>query len=237
VCRLELCRPDGPVPAYFAFVRSKPFEQLAQWADGSLGAAETAGRRRCRTREREASYLSGRFAAHHAVAMYFGDRADRPFEVVPGVFNQPIVRGDVREPPAITISHTANLAVAIAHDAGHQLGVDVEQVRRSSCASLARVLTESESQLAAALPWHEAVRIVVLWTIKEALSKALRCGLTVPLSLLEVSSARIAHDGTIRSRFTNFAQYGCQTWLVGDHVLSIALPRETQVTLDTNLLA
>jgi len=66
--------------------------------------------------------------------------------------------------------------------------------------------------------------MAAVWTMKEALSKALRCGLTVPLNLLEVRAAVLQRDGSLRSEFSNFSQYKCQTWVVSPCVLSIALP-------------
>jgi 4'-phosphopantetheinyl transferase len=228
--RLVLQRPEGSVPACFAWGREASPEHLRAWADTGLGPAETAAFRRCRTQEREISYLLGRHVARHAVALYLKDQAHVPFEIVSGVFNQPIVRGPVMEPPGITISHTGDLAVAIAHDAGHKMGVDIEHSRGK--AGLGSVLTDREARLAAALPFDEDVRVTAIWTMKESLSKALRCGLTVPLSLLEVSSLVVESDRSVRSDFSNFGQYKCQTWICDPNVLSITLPLKTEVMVE-----
>jgi 4'-phosphopantetheinyl transferase len=230
---LQLHRLDGPVRASFGFIRDAVFGQLDRWAQDALGPAESAGLRRCRTSKRELSYLAGRFAARQAVALYLNGRGgDQAFEVSSGVFNQPIVRCPAFEPPAITISHTDDLAVAIAHDAGHVLGVDVEQMRVFSRATVDCFLTDAERRLAAALPGDEPGQLTAVWTIKEALSKALRCGLSVPLGILEISGLDIDGNGCVRSDFSNFQQYKCQTWVLRTHVLSIAMPRSTDVTFD-----
>jgi 4'-phosphopantetheinyl transferase len=229
-CRLVLQRPEGSAPACFAWAREAFAGHLRAWADTGLGPAETAAFRRCRTREREISYLLGRHVARHAVALYLKDQAHVPFEIASGVFNQPIVRGPVTEPPGITISHTGDLAVAIAHDAGHKMGVDIEHSRGK--AGLGSVLTDREARLAEAMPFDEDVRATAIWTMKESLSKALRCGLTVPLSLLEVGSVVVESDGSVRSDFSNFGQYKCQTWICDPHVLSIALPLKTEVMVE-----
>jgi len=232
---LPLHRPDGPVPAYFGYVRAPAFEHLARWAQAAFGPAEAAGLRRCRTRARELSYLSGRFAAWQAVARYLNGRGNRGFEISSGVFNQPIVRCPVMEPPAITISHTGDVAVAIAHDAGHLMGIDVERTLVVSRA-IVDFLTPAERRLAETIPSDEYGRLTAVWTMKEALSKALKCGFTVPFDIFEISRLEIEGDGRVRSEFSNFGQYKCQTWILRTHVLSIAMPRKTDVTFDPTLL-
>jgi 4'-phosphopantetheinyl transferase len=233
---LPLRRPDGSVRASFGYIRDAALQQLDRWAWAALGPTEAAALHRCRTRTRALSYLSGRFAAWQAVALYLDGQGDQAFEVSSGVFNQPIVRCPVFEPPAITISHTSDFAVAVAHDAGHVMGVDVEQTRAVSHAPVDCFFTGAERRLAAIIPGDEHGRLTAVWTIKEALSKALKCGLTVPQGMFEISRLEVEANGAVRSEFLNFRQYRCQTWMLRSHVLSIAMPRKTDVTFDATLL-
>jgi 4'-phosphopantetheinyl transferase len=233
---LRLHRADGPVRACFGYIRDVPFEHLDLWATVALAPAEAAAWRRCRTRSREMTYLSGRFAARQAVALYLSDVANRSFEIASGVFNQPIVHCPVDEPPAITISHTADVAVAIAHESGHVMGVDVE-IAGAGGAALERFLSDAERRLARAIPGDEDRRLTAVWTMKEALSKALKCGLTVPLGVFEVSRVDpIPADG-VRAEFSNFTQYKCLTWMLPRHVLSIVVPRRTELVFDPAVLS
>ena len=234
--RLRLERPDGPVPACFGFVRGADLGFLDDWAGAALGPRERAGLAQCRSPVRQLSYLSGRFAARLAVAGYFEGHPETRFEITAGVFNQPIVRCDRQEPPAVTISHAGEFAVAIAHDHGHLMGVDVERTRSIDHALLETILTAAEQRLLAPVPDRAEAVLTGAWTIKEALSKALRCGLTVPLRLLELGRVDIAADGSLQSEFVNFTQFKCRTWIRGDHVLSIALPRKTVIGFDEHLV-
>jgi 4'-phosphopantetheinyl transferase len=152
------------------------------------------------------------------------------------VFNQPIVRCARQEPPAVTISHAGEFAVAIAHDHGHVMGVDVERTTSVDHALLETILTAAEQRLLAQVPNKAADLLTGAWTIKEALSKALRCGLTVPLRLLELGRVDVAADGSLQSEFVNFTQFKCRTWIRGGHVLSIALPRKTVLGFDEHLV-
>jgi 4'-phosphopantetheinyl transferase len=234
---LPLRRPEGPVPACFGFVRSAELEYLDVWAAAALGPREAAGLHRCRTAARRLSYLSGRFAARQAVGLYLQGEPDTSFEITSGVFNQPIVRCDGQEPPAVTISHAEGFAVALAYDRGHVMGVDVERTTSINHKLLeTTILTEAEQRLFAPIPGCPVALLTAAWTMKEALSKALRCGLTVPLSLLELGRVDVSADGTLECEFTNFTQFKCHTWIRGEHVLSIAMPGKTAIALDEQLV-
>jgi 4'-phosphopantetheinyl transferase len=232
---LRLQRAEGPVRACFGFIRDVPFEQLDLWAAVALAPAEAAAWRRCRTRGRELTFLGGRFAARQAVALYLSDVADRSFEIASGVFNQPIVHCPVHEPPAITISHTADVAVAIAHESGHVMGIDLE-IAGAGGAALERYLSDAERRIARAIPGDEHQRLTAIWTMKEALSKALKCGLTVPLGVFEVSRVDAIPAEGVRAEFSNFTQYKCLTWMLPRHVLSIVVPRRTELVFDPAVL-
>ena len=234
--RLPLERSDGLVPACFGFVRGADLGFLDDWAGAALGPRERAGLSQCRSPLRRLSYLSGRFAARQAVAAYFEGHPKTPFEITAGVFNQPIVRCERQEPPAVTISHAGEFAVAIAHDCGHVMGVDVEQTTSVDDELVETILTAAEQRLLAQVPDHSGALLTAAWTVKEALSKALRCGLTVPFRLLELARVEAAADGSLQSEFVNFTQFKCRTWIRADHVLSIALPRKTALGFEEHLV-
>ena len=71
----------------------------------------------------------------------------------------------------------------------------------------------------------------MIWTAKEALSKILRCGMTCPFELLAVKELN-ADCGIFGGQFENFAQYKFQTWVMGETVLSIVLPRNSTMIID-----
>ena len=68
----------------------------------------------------------------------------------------------------------------------------------------------------------------VVWTAKEALSKALRCGMTCPYELLEICGLE-QRDGFFLGRFKNFGQYQFQSWQRGNTVVTIVLPKKTEL--------
>ena len=65
--------------------------------------------------------------------------------------------------------------------------------------------------------------MLLLWCLKEALSKALRCGLTVPFGLLEVASL-VPLPGGVRARFENFSQYEGIAFCAAPFCLALVMP-------------
>ena len=103
--------------------------------------------------------------------------------------------------------------------------------RPANVALLTRQTNAAERRLVAAcLDAPEAERLTRLWCLKEALSKALRCGLTVPLELLAVGSAEAGPPG-LGVTFANFAQYRGLSLAAGDLAAALVLTRPPAVTL------
>jgi 4'-phosphopantetheinyl transferase len=226
---LDLRRGGTPVTACFGFVRDGGFVDIEERAASLLSPAEAEGLERCRTSARRVSFLAGRFAARQAVALYLRDEPGCRFDITAGVFNQPFVTCDSTNVPGITISHTRHVAVAIAHDAGHLMGIDVETIEGARDIDERAWLTEREQRLIGAAPVDRRLTVTAMWTAKEALSKALKCGLTVPMTVLEIAMLEAQSDTAIRAEFTNFGQYKSLTWRSDRHMLSIALPKRTDV--------
>ncbi|MBT6805405.1 MAG: 4-phosphopantetheinyl transferase family protein, partial [Verrucomicrobia bacterium] len=72
------------------------------------------------------------------------------------------------------------------------------------------------------------------WTAKEAISKALRTGMTCPFKLFGLKSIEAHPDGGITGLFINFCQYQFRSWIIEDKVLSIVLPKRTRLIFSKN---
>lgn len=159
------------------------------------------------------SYLLGRYAAKQAVSQFVGVDDLTQIHIENGIFNQPIVSGyDIQ----ISLAHSDNLAVAIAFDPRVLIGIDVEKRNRI----VEFELTEDEQALGR--------DPLLLWTMKESLSKVLKTGLTVPLEILEVKEIN-EKQGMFSSTFTHFFQYQTLSWLWPDYAFSITYPKNTQI--------
>ncbi|MFN8371030.1 MAG: 4'-phosphopantetheinyl transferase superfamily protein, partial [Bacteriovoracaceae bacterium] len=132
---------------------------------------------------RKKSFFLGRYAAKIGLRKFLSNYELNQFEIKTGVFNRPIpfYHFPTTIFPEVTITHSHDLALAIAYDHEHVIGIDLEHIPQIKAEYILKVINPSEKVII-----NQVEHIAVLWTIKEALSKALRCGLTVPFELFEI---------------------------------------------------
>ncbi len=163
---------------------------------------------------RRVDWLIGRIAAKDAVRALIERRSGvapcpADLEIAADEQGRPFVRGPWADRlgamPALSITHAAGVAVAVAGPAGCRLGVDVEPIGRAT-ADLVVAFDEDEQELlatvgAGAEPNEWPTR---LWCAKEAVAKALGTGMIGgPRSLVaravdpRTGSVRIALAGAL----------------------------------------
>lgn len=224
---LGLERESGGFRAVLAWSRCVVASGLQATASAVLAGEELEYWEGLEFPVRKSSYLMGRDAAKQAIAVFAGVSDLKTFEVVAGVFNQPVVRG-AGFPVGVSISHSETLACAIAFPEEHPMAVDMEPVDAHRAAIMERELAGLEIRALEEAGCGAVAARVVGWTAKEALSKVLRCGLMCPYSLLTV--ARVAGgEGRVSGEFENFGQYRFESWVRPEFVLTLVLPRRTRL--------
>ncbi|MEY4484857.1 MAG: hypothetical protein RL693_2309, partial [Verrucomicrobiota bacterium] len=175
------------------------------------------------------SYLLGRYTAKSALDKCIGPEFE-PFRALikSGVFCQPVVHCHVLSPLGVSISHSDRLVCSLAYPEEHPMAIDVEEIDEARTKVMLTQIGEVEGILAKAVCPSINVAATVVWTAKEALSKALRCGMTCPYELLEVCEVE-ACDGNYTGRFKNFGQYKFQSMRRGDSIITIVLPKKTEM--------
>lgn len=174
--------------------------------------------------KRRQEFILGRYVAKTALAVWNRGAALGAFTIVPGAFEQPVV--DEPSGADVTLAHTADVAVAIAHARGHPMGVDVERVDAERVEVLRTQVARDEIQ---ALPYREPEALFLIWSAKEALSKALRCGLTCPFEILAVSEVHAEAGGWCTGSFANFGQYRFAAWLAGGRAFAVVGSRNAKL--------
>jgi phosphopantetheinyl transferase len=138
--------------------------------------------------QRRLDWLAGRIAAKDAVRLLLRPRLGllRPCDIE--IYGEPGQRPQVRGPwmrtigcaPHVTIAHSSGEAVAIAIDgeACDGIGVDIEKVGRVGDVVRSASLTSEECRWLAAIDEHARPEWTTrVWCAKEAVGKALGCGL------------------------------------------------------------
>ncbi len=226
---LALQRGESRFSAWFAFVSPPEFERLATSPADFLSPQELAYFQQRKFPRRQQSYLLGRYAAKLALSQCLPEPSLKQIDIYPGVLNQPLVRHFSANTPGVSISHCADLAVALAFPIGHPMAVDIEPVDSTRGATIRSQLTPTELAWAGADPADEARQCALIWTAREALSKVLHCGLTTPPEILALGQLKPHRDRSWEISYANFAQYKCLSWITAHHALSIVLPRRTSL--------
>lgn len=181
--------------------------------------------------KRRNEFLLGRWAAKSAVAAWIERPQLDAIEIVPGVFQQPVVHASQREPVAVTLAHSRSITLALATGAGHPVGIDVEDFEPQQTEVIRTQVGRREIPAAAGELENEAHRLLLIWAAKEALSKALRSGLTCPFEILAVDSPTIDSTGLCTGRFVNFAQYQFAAWMSGGSAIALVLSKKADLRL------
>ncbi len=221
--RIELAASAGALTAWIGLVEPRdlaeaPLERFLSGAERSQAAAYTFARRR-------QSFLLGRLAAKVALGACLGEPDWSRIELSRGVLGDPLANHAGEQRAEVSLSHTDGLAAAVAFPQEIRAGIDVEIVdaaRADTARSELRFHPAEEAWLSTAAIVSPSA-YVMLWTVREALGKALHCGLGCPLELLAASALTPVAGGAWESRYQNFPQYRCLSWIDGDRILSLAL--------------
>jgi hypothetical protein len=165
----------------------------------------------------------------------------RAFEISNGERGEPLVRADDLQspssfvtgaadggckPPArgVSLSHVNGLGVAVAFPAGQRVGLDLELIdaKRAETVRKGVPLSAEEEAWLKTTSLPEATSLLLLWTAREALGKALGTGLACKWDSLALSEVRCAHAGTFTGRYLHQPTFRCWIWIGPEAVLALA---------------
>ncbi len=236
IISLRLERNDGPVVAFLGSVSRDSYPQLDENATAFLHENELRYFSSRRFKKRRMDYLTGCYIAKSVVGAYLNEPDLVKIEIESGVFNQPVVRYAGWNTPGVSLSHSHEWSVALSFPLGHPMALDIEKLGLHKLDVLKKQMTRSEIDLIEKRDGDKATGYCQIWTMKEALSKVLGCGLTTPFSVLEINRPNFKDNGDAQCYFKNFGQYICHSWIINGYAFSIVLPRTTALELDAHVL-
>jgi len=198
-------------------LRTTSVHALPEEAPNWLSDEERA---RCATYgnpERRASFVAGRWAVRTLLHEITGLA---PQHIALQVHPDGWVFAPDAPEFALSISHTAHLAVAGV--APSRIGVDVERADRTMSPALHRYLLHPEDRVPEA-----PEQFMALWTIKEAVLKAMLTGLRVRPNTLCVEGA--ADREWVRVHASDGQVWTVRSTLWENAYLSVALPEESGI--------
>lgn len=179
---------------------------------------------------RRQSYLLGRIAARNAIAAVVPENNPGSVFIDFGVFHFPVVKGPDASNLQVSISHTGNIGVALAFEEEHPMGVDIEKVAEDHISAIRDHITEPERSLISACGLSLSAGCTIAWSMKEAVSKVLRTGMTADFIILEIDTMQrngMFYEGT----FKYLKQYKAIAFHVNEYACAVVLPKKTQSPL------
>jgi 4'-phosphopantetheinyl transferase len=178
---------------------------------------------------RQISFLLGRYAAKRALQAYLNEADFAKINILSGVLKNPVICYRMDYPWGVSITHSDSMACALAFPMTHPMAVDVEEINSERVSVMATQCRESERNELEQLRLGTPAICTMLWTAKEAISKALQTGMTCPFDLFDVHSIIKLADARFQGLYKNFGQYKFHSWILGGFVLTIVMPRKTEI--------
>jgi len=228
ICRLINAERDNrPYPVYLSAVRN-PLP--CEYRD-FLTERETHAYFDKKTIKTKQNYLLGRYALKLASCAYMNKTKMSMIETDTGVLRYPFIQASDPHIPDVSLTHTDTVALALAFPRGHDSGIDIEYVRREKENVYDRIMNEDEHKILEAIGDEKLRLECMVWTMKEALSKAVHCGFTVPFEILSIKSfdkKNLSDAGsTYEAFFTHFGQFKGHGTFCGNWAVSVVMPYNT----------
>jgi len=147
------------------------------------------------------------------------------FEIKNSVFGQPIIMGSNIRSLGLSISHKPNLIGVVMFDRVHPVAIDIEPISIINQSVYRKFLTISEEDIMK----EKHLSPIVFWTAKEALSKMIGSGITIPMDFLEIDN--ITCSGEVNGRYKHFKQYNFISLEFRQHIISIVYPKFSHLNI------
>lgn len=221
--RLDVTHRGTLLPAWLAGttdadIRARGFDSRAVLSEAELARAEAF-----RFGAPRDNFILGRLAAKLSLGALLSEANFAALEISNGALGQPLVR---HRDAGVSLSHAAERAVAVAFPRELPLAVDFEVIddARAETARNTLPLSPAEREWLRVTPLEARAACLFLWTAREALGKALGCGLSCPWEMLSLASVEPTSGGRWTARYLHFRQFKCLSWIQQGWILSLALP-------------
>jgi 4'-phosphopantetheinyl transferase len=223
--KLIFNRPDQKFTAGFCFIKA----DAPEFADKSLlHPKELSYYYLLRSTQRRLSYLLGRTASKKAIGELIGSDQLASIFIDVGVFDFPVARVPYHANIQVSISHSRDIAVALAFPEEHPLAVDIERIDPDYLEAIESIVSEKEKILLSVCGLDIPTGYTMLWTAKESLSKVIRTGLMLEFDLMEVLAIENLGSCYVLT-FLHFSQYKVITLKSDSLICSIVCPKNSMV--------
>lgn len=178
------------------------------------------------------SYVLGRYTAKQTISLLIRDKNLRDIEITKGILGQPVVHIKSKKNVEISISHERDVYASVAFLYEFPFGIDIERVTHKNLAVLIRCSSKEERLNVKYLEMTSIESLTLLWTTKEALSKILKTGLTLPFWFYEIKGCNFVANNHIVSSYKYFSQYISISFVIKDFICTFTCPHLKNIHIE-----
>lgn len=182
-----------------------------------------------RTPDAKNSFCLGKIAAKRAISLLFQIPLNK-ITIEHGVFGFPVIQPDSKG-IQVSIAHTAHSGIAVCFNEKYPVGIDIEELSYVHNTTIKTALTEKEIRLTSGMP--DTLYYHIIWSAKEALSKAVKTGFLLPLPLFEVKSVH-KKANYYKIDFENFSLFTGIAFQLREYIVVLVVP--TRLTLNMGFI-
>jgi phosphopantetheinyl transferase (holo-ACP synthase) len=180
-----------------------------------LSVAESERLRSISCEKVKIQYCLGRAAAKKALGLLVGEMAYRDINIRNEKSGRPIIESTDY---SVSIAHTDEIAAGLVYRNEFSFGIDIEKIRKNRRAALERAVSGG-----GLTPVNDLRSLTVVWSLKEALSKALKCGFR--LSFEEFEPAGLSgNEEFFACSYARHPEFGGLATVCGENVFAAAFP-------------
>jgi len=221
---------DETLAAGLALFPSLKGEEIEYWSTLLLHPAEINTGKGHVFESRRNSYLQGRIAGKLAMIQVFPEISPAGIHIISGSLGDPLFQ-NLPHPYGISISHAGTWNAGLCFPNPVPMGIDVEGINEKNSSIIPSILSDHEKEMCSREP-DPLEFLHVLWTMKEALGKAIRKGFLISHEWYEVESIETIPCIPQAIRLCRFKQQRVFTAVsasIPGGILSLAFPAEKKL--------
>ena len=222
----EIKNFEYPITLCISCGFSQNYEELSKiFSENELQKFNSFG-----SEKRKLHFLLGRYSAKQALLSKLNKKSTdlqsasfnnissmNDINICAGIFGQPIFENP-KTNLDLSISHSGLYGGAVVFDRKFPCGFDLQQLNESRRDVLQKYIIGDE------LSSDSLIDLTAAWSLKESLSKALRCGLTVHPDILAIKNFQ-KNGAEFFCDFHNFPNFSGYAQLIDDTILSLVFPK------------
>ena len=148
-------------------------ENIEEWlSDKELESANSFG-----IEKRKKQYCLGRITTKKALSLFTNEVIFKDISVVNEKSGYPIIKNSLY---STSITHADEIVASLVFKKEFSFGIDVQDIRARAIKIMKYITSDGEQ-----IP-NNPESLTMAWTMKESLSKALKCGFRIPFEELEL---------------------------------------------------